>query len=340
MLFTSSFVDDMALAVFFPVLVYIANYYLNIPHLGDIRSYHCFGLYKRCKKRYFIYSTVSLLVVSLTVTLWVRGFSWEFFFIAFLSVFFALFITFSSLKVLYTKIKYPIAVLGLFPTVWYMNEWVCSMIPGGNIWFDSGVVQPMLFPLTWMIGEKGMTFLIMLVNSLIAAYIILREKKYLSVVVIISTILLLCFFHSDTAIPNGKKIKVALIQGNVHAAWEWRIKNPDKIFNIYKKLSLEAAKSGPDLIVWPEYAIPEDIITNKDLYSDISDLAKQTGAYIVFGSLEKTERTDSRYHFIRDIALCLCQERRSSGNLCLGFTLSISGEYCTGSLIILSSLLK
>jgi apolipoprotein N-acyltransferase len=153
-----------------------------------------------------------------------------------------------------------------------------------------------------MIGERGITFLVMLVNSFIAGYIILREKKYLSVVVIISTVLLICFFHSDTAIPNGKRIKVALIQGNVHADWGWRIKNPVKIFNTYKKLSLEAAKSGPDLIVWPEYAIPDDITTNKDLYSDISDLAKQTGAYIVFGSLEKTERTDSRYRYIRDVA--------------------------------------
>ena len=295
-----SFANDMALALSFPILIYTANYYFNFLIWLTFIPIIILA-YKKDLRSYSIYLFISLLLTSFSVTLWVRRFSWEHFLIAFLCVFIALFISLLSLRVLFTRIKYPIAVL-ILPVVWFVNESLCDMIPGGNIWFDFGVLQPMLFPLPMMIGEKGITFLIMLVNSLIAGYVILREKKYLFVISIIFMVLFICFYYSDTAVSSGKKIKIALVQGNIHADWGWRIKNPAKIFSIYKKLSLEASKSKPDLIVWPEYAIPEDITTNKDLYSDISDLAKETGAYLVFGSLEKTERTDNKYNYIKDVA--------------------------------------
>ena len=296
----SAFIKDLALALAFPILIYIANYYFNFLIWIAFTPIIILA-YEKEFKSFLVYSSISLLVVSLSVTLWVRTFSLAYCLIAFLSVFIALFISFSSLNLLYRKIKYPTAML-LLPIVWYVNEFVSGRVPGGNIWFDTGVIQPMLFPLTFMIGEKGITFLMMLVNSCIAGYFILREKKYLAVIFVLSPLLLLCFYYSDTTLPTGKKIKVAVIQGNIHSDWEWRIKNHDNIFNTYRRLSLEASKSKPDIIVWPEYAIPEDMTTNKDLYTDMVRLAKETRAYIVFGSLEKTERTDKKYQYIKDVA--------------------------------------
>ena len=111
----------------------------------------------------------------------------------------------------------------------------------------------MLFPLAWLIGEQGITFLIMVVNSLLAFFILRKDKKIAIALIAITIILLSCFYYSDTAIPTGKKIKVALIQGNINRSWEWRIANtPTAILDTYRRLSLQAASDKPDIIVWQE----------------------------------------------------------------------------------------
>jgi len=110
---------------------------------------------------------------------------------------------------------------------------LCSLIEGGNLWFDYGYLQPMLFPLTWIIGRQGITFLILLVNSLVAFYFFSGNKKNIKYVVAIFVVLASCFIYSYLAIPAGQKVRVALIQGNINKDWQWRIANgSSEIFDI------------------------------------------------------------------------------------------------------------
>lgn len=49
---------------------------------------------------------------------------------------------------------------------------------------------------------------------------------------------------------------VRLVQGNIDQKEKWRPENLDMVFSTYVRLSTQAAKIRPDIIVWPEGALP------------------------------------------------------------------------------------
>jgi len=147
--------------------------------------------------------------------------------------------------------------------------------------------QPMLAPLIWVIGSYGITFLILLMNSIIFSYIIKKDKKLILIAFMLAIILLSSFTYSYLSQPEGEKIKIAMIQGNIQENWNWRINNAgEDVFEKYKKMTLEAAKENPDIIIWPEYAIPADLKRNEELLSNLSSFAKKINATLVLGTLQ------------------------------------------------------
>jgi len=55
---------------------------------------------------------------------------------------------------------------------------------------------------------------------------------------------------------DGKTLKVALIQGNIDQMVKWDDQFRLKIFGTYRDITMTAAKAHPDLIIWPETAVP------------------------------------------------------------------------------------
>src|SRR5262249_50174387 len=60
--------------------------------------------------------------------------------------------------------------------------------------------------------------------------------------------------HQLNNAPAAGHIKVAMVQGNIPQKVKWDPKALPGTFKIYSDASLEAARSRPDLIVWPETA--------------------------------------------------------------------------------------
>jgi len=85
---------------------------------------------------------------------------------------------------------------------------------------------------------------------------------------------------------NGAEMRMGLIQANIEQLKKWDPKYTEEIFRVYTQLTRQAAKDQPDLIVWPETATPGSILSNPDIFDEISALVSETGIPLLFGSAQ------------------------------------------------------
>jgi len=175
---------------------------------------------------------------------------------------------------------------------------------------DVGVQMPAVVPLIWWVGSIGITFLIVLFNSAVAYFLFRKSKPALALAVGILLVFTACFVYTRVKTPadfeNGKEpFKVAVLQGNFTESWYWLQKNPYMVLERYDILTLTAAKKNPDLIVWPEYALPIDFINyTPTIRKTVKEVVADSSTPVLMGSILFNE--DTGFH--EDCALLLDKE--------------------------------
>lgn len=174
-----------------------------------------------------------------------------------------------------------------FPFVWTVGEWLLHLTPH---YFQLASFAPSQISVLWfaqiadIFGMWGITFWLCLVNvsivlvihnvqtafaevSDIRKAVIFFFKKWAFQGILLFGLPLAYAFWSNLNLPDGQKIRVALVQTNENsyaevdsAAFEQRIKTVVRLAN-------EAAKTEPDLIVLPESALPLPILRHKSAFS-------------------------------------------------------------------------
>lgn len=105
--------------------------------------------------------------------------------------------------------------------------------------------------------------------------------------------------------PTGREtVRVALLQGNFNWEWDKRVTKADDMFDYYSEQTVLAAAKGSKIVVWPEYAVPRDIL-KVDMYlsEKLVALSHTTDASIVTGSLEFVDPTRGDYKNKYDLSL-------------------------------------
>ena len=176
----------------------------------------------------------------------------------------------------------------IIPILWTCLVLLFSFNPLGSAWVNFAFFWPMMAPLIWYVKGIGITFLIILSNSLIAEYFFEKNKKILFALGILFLIVVLCFFYSYYGQAHGKEIKVALIQGNIDQPWVFRVSDLDYVIGTYENLTLSMSDEKPDLVIWPEYSIPTDLTQDKVHYERIYNLSKKMNSYIILGTTTMT----------------------------------------------------
>lgn len=145
-----------------------------------------------------------------------------------------------------------------------------------------------------VIGEHGVTFLVALGNAVLAALCLRQERKSAAV-----AILILITAHAWGATElfspaSGEPIRVAAIQPNIQIGDRTTEAGRDVNLTRLERLTREAASSHPDLIVWPESAIPGDL-SDPSLISRLQRLSRETGVPLILGAaqVEKFATGDS-----------------------------------------------
>lgn len=82
-------------------------------------------------------------------------------------------------------------------------------------------------------------------------------------------------------------IPVALVQGNIDQGVKWDPAYQAATLDVYRRLTLEAARGGAQLIVWPETAMPF-FVREDPRWREVENLARVTGAYLLVGALDRS----------------------------------------------------
>ena len=186
----------------------------------------------------------------------------------------------------------PFAVAAL----WAIFEWSQNFgwwgVPWGKLALGQTYYAVGIQNASWF-GSYFITFVIALVNFLVALALLNLTKQKLMRAAAISALSVMVFqygsgialwFSND--IDEGEKITVACIQGNVSVG---NIRTEDymsEVIRVYTEQSRKAADEGAKIIIWPETVLPVNLLAERNIkYSKIcSDLAKETEAYIIVGA--------------------------------------------------------
>ena len=202
---------------------------------------------------------------------------------------------------------------GLFflfaPVLWVSLEYLRSTHSEfGFSWLGLGYSQfktLQVIQMAEITGVYGISWLIMLLNAgLYLAWKTWREPGNVGARFISVTLLVFaCWWGYGSVVmdrPNTDKnsgLTVGLIQGNVEQFMKWNPVFQKVVMGKYRDLTLVAAQSKPQLIVWPETAMPFYYNQHPVGTEFVNDLARQTQTPILFGSPHKENKDGHTTHY-------------------------------------------
>lgn len=146
--------------------------------------------------------------------------------------------------------------LWLLPSFWCIAEYCRAHFLTGFPWLSLGYSQ-IDSPLAhWapIIGEMGITYLLLLISVLIFNLINRSHTKKISISIIILSLLTWQISNVNWVTGSGEITKVALIQGNISQDIKW---SPEQEWpTLLTYIDLTRINYDADIIVWPESAIP------------------------------------------------------------------------------------
>ena len=164
-------------------------------------------------------------------------------------------------------------LIWLAPIVWVGLDWLRGWLFTGFPWQDLGYSQfqsPLLIQVADLFGHHGVTFLIIMVNVLLALAVQHFPEKFFRPtrpgLALISALLLLLgaggysvmrYRQIEQEMTGAEKLKVAVIQGNIDQGDKWLPHLQETTLKKYLDLSRrELTGNSPTLLVWPETAMP------------------------------------------------------------------------------------
>jgi apolipoprotein N-acyltransferase len=159
--------------------------------------------------------------------------------------------------------------LWVVPALWVALDWCRSFLFSGFPWMDPGYA---LAHVPWLIqsadlwGHYGLTFLLVLINVLVAMLLIPGMQKRGRFVLIVPVALLcsgvalysyLRWEQIGKSMQLGETIRVGVVQGNIAQDQKWSPGLKKETLENYIGQSWGLiARNRPALLVWPETALP------------------------------------------------------------------------------------
>ena len=197
------------------------------------------------------------------------------------------------------------------PVLWVSLEFLRSFLFTGFPWATLGYSQQAYLPLIQsadLFGVYGISFLLVFSNALLSRLWDMGRRKQLRELHWIGPVLGLLLIAGNYGYgvwrlgqppaENGKKLQVALIQGNIDQSVKWDPAFQKSTVDIYRDLSLAAsAETSPDLLIWPESATPFYFQESGPLHDEVVAVSRATGRYLLFGS-PAFEIANRRYRYL------------------------------------------
>jgi len=183
-------------------------------------------------------------------------------------------------------------LLFFIPALWVGIEWLRSHLLGGFGWALLAHSQSnalAVIQISDITGAYGTSFLVILVNA--AIYITIKDmkKKTVRTIPCLAAAVLVLYISVAYGIVRmknvftGETLKVSVVQGNIPQKEKWDPDLSGRILDKYERLTNEAAKDRPDLIVWPETSVPGFLETERNLSDRMKSLAVSSGTHVLVG---------------------------------------------------------
>ncbi len=183
------------------------------------------------------------------------------------------------------------------PFLWVALEYARAHLLTGFPWELLGYSQYLNLPviqISDLTGVYGVSFLIILVNcGLFLALTgfgsgngVRRQLVPLACVILCLVGTLLYGANRLREIRSGtirSKIRVSVVQGNIQQDRKWDPKYRSRILSIYARLSQKAGLNHPDLIIWPEAAVPFYFMMDRPDQARLLTLIDDLGVDLLFG---------------------------------------------------------
>jgi apolipoprotein N-acyltransferase len=196
--------------------------------------------------------------------------------------------------------SYPFLYVFGLPCVWVSLEWIRAFMISGFPWSNLGYTQTPLLPLIQVAditGVYGLSWLVVFGSTVIAGFMknYCRRSGVAAMACLLCCLLAYGFWRSgriEDLQHRQTALNVSVVQGNISQDQKWDRSELDKTVQIYGRLCEEAvkAKPAPDIIVWPESAMPFFFGLNRQLSAKVDNIVVGMGKPVLFGSLGATSR--------------------------------------------------
>ncbi len=190
-------------------------------------------------------------------------------------------------------------------SIWVLLEYLRSHLLTGLPWALLGHSQYRnlaVIQISDITGAWGVSFLVMMVNAAVYQALSRRQaalKRYfIPVLCLLVSAVYGCYkLYALRDTRKSAHVAVSVVQGNIPQESKWDASAGDLIFKRFRELSLRAAKDKPDLIIWPEAALPEVAQEGSPYYRGTLELAQEMGIPILTGAvvLRKNEFYNSAF---------------------------------------------
>lgn len=178
---------------------------------------------------------------------------------------------------------------------WVAMEMGIARLLTGFPWTLLGVSQHKVLPLIQIAsvtGVYGVSFIVAwasvaLVGALVMACSTRRWRLALNELAlpgaVVLAVTLFGWQRLAKAEPGGTTLKIALVQPSIPQPAIWDANETTNRLNTLLDLSRHALAGRPDLLVWPEAAMPQVLARSRDTQEIITELLRGHGTWMVFG---------------------------------------------------------
>lgn len=205
--------------------------------------------------------------------------------------------------VAYAENKYSNGLM-ILPFAWVTMEILRSLGSLGFPWINLALTQTdylSLIQIADITGTYGISFWIILINIGIYLTIISASKrKYL---VVTSLIFILMFGYGLIRIntyefDNNTELKIAITQPNINPDEKWDPESREENFALMHSLLDSALAKNPDLVLWPESAVPAYLRISNYRRKPISDKLMNAKVPLLSGTVDRIIDEDrNKFYF-------------------------------------------
>jgi apolipoprotein N-acyltransferase len=188
--------------------------------------------------------------------------------------------------------KHPSLFFVAAPALWTMLELARTYVFSGFPWSLLGYSQYLALPVVQIAditGVYGISFLIVLMNAALAEFIMNRKSWFGLIAALVALTLVLGYGFMKLRTPEQTPgMKVSVVQGNIEQDKKWDPAYQAETLAVYTRLTREALTERPDLVIWPETAVPFYFSgaapTDQAMTMDLAAFVKQNRVPLLFGS--------------------------------------------------------